>query len=130
MKFHIMPSKIRLLFFPIIFIGVLLAVIIAAPFARTSVLAQSNAGINVPLCFIETTSGNIIGLERLCGKNQTGATNNLNIPVNSPISLNGGSQIEKNLAWIKQHPSEPVANSPSPYSDQGISDFNKLLYGN
>jgi hypothetical protein len=122
MKLHAKSGRIRLLVFPILFITVLWTVIISSPFARTSVLAQGNS----PLCFIETKSGNVINLERLCGNDQTAGTNKTGSPI---LFKDSSRQTEENLAWIRQHPSGPVANAPSPYSAEGITEFNKLLYG-
>jgi hypothetical protein len=124
MKSHPKTGKIRLLFFPIIFITVLLTVIISSPFAQTSVLAQSNAGGNALLCFMQTKSGNVINLERLCGNDPAGA-NKIGSPM---VFKDSSSQTEANLAWTRQNPSGPVANAPSPYSAEGITEFNKLLY--
>jgi hypothetical protein len=126
MKSHAKSGKIRLLVFPIIFITVLLTIIISSPFARTSVLAQGNAGGNALLCFMQTKSGNVINLERLCGTDQTAGANKTGSPI---VFKDSSRQTEQNLAWVKQHPSGPVANAPSPYSAEGITEFNKLLYG-
>ncbi|MCY7274180.1 MAG: hypothetical protein LH702_10655 [Phormidesmis sp. CAN_BIN44] len=122
MKCHSSLSKVSPLLFSTAFLTVLSIAGSRSAFAQTVVVPQTQDARDVPLCFIETTKGQITSLELLCGKG--GAGQNLRA-----TALKSSSQIPVNLEWSRNNPSAPVSKAPSPYNAQGIRDFEKILYG-
>ena len=122
MKCHSSLSKASPLLFSTVFLTVLSIAGSRIAFAQSAIVAQPQDGRDVPLCFIETTKGQVTSLELLCGKG--GAGQNLRAP-----ALKSSSQIPVNLKWSRNNPSAPVSQAPSPYNAQGIREFEKILYG-
>ena len=93
--------------------------VIAQPF----LLAGLQDEVDVPVCFMKTSNGRMVNLERLCGK---GAYSNGR--PRPPIFVSK-HHIDENLQWERTHPSSPVSDAPTPYDAQSMKDFDKLLYG-
>lgn len=125
MKYPLRLSKIRQFFFPIVFLTSLLVVISSIAFTQSAVLAKSPNPRDNTACFMETATGQIIYLDRLCGNSSKGNSS----PRSTGFGPSAGNPIAANLEWRKNNPSAPISNSPSPYDAQKIRDFNRILYG-
>jgi hypothetical protein len=130
MKYPLRISKISRQFLPIVVIMALAIMISSRFFETSSVLAQNVPIQDVSGCYMETSKGQVVNLEGLCGQSQRNANQNLPLAASSTTSSIGNSnQSEENLAWKNNYPSAPISNSPSPYNHQAIKDFNRILYG-
>ncbi|MCY7407975.1 MAG: hypothetical protein LH631_11530 [Alkalinema sp. CAN_BIN05] len=94
-------------------------------FTQSAVLAKSPNPRDNPACYMETATGQIIHLDRLCGYTSKGNSS----PRSTGFGSSGGNSIAANLEWRKNNPSAPISNSPSPYDAQRIRDFDRILYG-
>lgn len=92
---------------------------VAQPPIASSQVPQND----VPLCFMETAKGQFMNLERLCGTSDQSRTM-VQVP-----TLRSSQQIALNWQWQQEHPTTSMAKAPSPYSAQGMKDFDKILYG-
>ena len=125
MKSPLRLSKVRQFFFPIAFLTALLVVISSIAFTQSAVLAKSPNPQDNPACFMETSTGKVIQLDRLCGNTSKGNPS----PRSAGFGSSNGNPIAANLEWLKKNPSAPVSNAPSPYDAQRIQNFNRILYG-
>ncbi len=124
MKYPLHIRKVSRLFWPIMLLTALLVVISSRVLSPSPVLAQTPPAYDVPVCFMETTSGQMLNLERLCGKGSGNIKKRPSVPILSSLL-----QANANLEWIRNNPSASIANAPSPYNSQGAAEFNKVLYG-
>ena len=129
MKYYFTGRKIRKFFFPIFLVAAVLASVFSLLFFQLTGAAQPPISSgqaprnDEPLCFIETTKGQLMNLEQLCGASDRGQ---VTLQVRT---LRSSQQVAVNLQWLQDHPTTSIAKAPSPYSVQGMKDFDKILYG-
>ncbi len=126
MKYPLRISKLSRQFLPIVAITVLFIMISSRFFAPSSVLAQNALVQDIPGCYMETSKGQVVNLEGLCGQSRRSANQNAPLVTSS---IGNNNQADVNLTWQKNYPSAPISNAPSPYNHQAIKDFNRILYG-
>jgi hypothetical protein len=117
--------KLRQLCLTIVFLAAFALVLSLDAFAPSTVLAKSPQ--DNAFCLMESSSGQVLNLERICGASSSTAKANL-APVKATAT--SGRQVMAHLEWRRQNPSKPASLAPSPYDAQATQNFDRILYGN